>query len=464
MRGAAGPGLRPRAASPRGRLLVLLTGLVSAAAYVALGVGRFQQGEAHSYDLGIFSQSAASWASGRLPTSGVLGGKRLLGDHFSPLTAVFGPVWALWPDPRSLLVAQGVLLGLGAALVARCAVRHLPPGVAAAVAVAVGTAHGALAAARFDVHEVCLAVPFLALSATALLERRQVAACWWSLPLLLVKEDLGATVAAVALVVFWQGRRRLGVLLAVGAVAGVALALGTMLAVSPAHDLTRLSTFSAAPAAGGVSTADRLLLVVTVVVGGGLVWVRSPLALLTVPTLAWRLVSHEPSYLSSTLHYDLVLVPVTGVALVDVLRRVPDRRGLLPGTAWGAAACSAVVTVVLLPPGGLLTAATTWRPAARVEALRTASDVIPTGAVVAADNSSGPYLLGRAGGGHDVRGWSVDQPLDGLPDWVVLATDRANLGMGAERTRAWLARTRDLPGVVVTQVGGTAVVHFTGDR
>jgi uncharacterized membrane protein len=469
-RSAAGEVSVVAASTPRARvspwdiLLVLLAGLASAGVCTGLGVGRFQQGEAHSYDLGIFSQSAASWASWQLPTSDVLGGKRLLGDHFSPLTAVFGPVWALWPDPRGLLVVQGLLLGLGTALVARCAVRHLPRGAAAGVTVAVLFSHGALAAAGFDVHEVCLAVPFLALSATALLERRQVAACWWSLPLLLVKEDLGATVAAVAVVVFWQGRRRLGVLLAVAAVAGLVLALATMLAVNPAHDLTRLITFTAGSGAegGGVTIGNRLLLVCLVVVGGGLVWVRSPLAVLAVPTLLWRLASHEWSYLSSVLHYDAVLVPIAGVALVDTLRRLPTRRGLAPGVAWMAASCSVVVTAVLFHPGDLLTSATTWRPGPRVQALRAASSVIPTGAVVAADSSSGAYLLGPAGGDHDVHGWSVDQPLQTLPDWVVLATDRATLGMTRAQTQAWLVRSRGLPGVVVTEVGDTAVVHFTG--
>jgi hypothetical protein len=252
----------------------------------------------------------------------------------------------------------------------------------------------------------------------------------------------------------------------VAAVAGLVLALTTMLAVNPAHDLTRLVTFTTASATGGggVTIADRLALLFFVVVGGGVVWVRSPLALLAVPTLVWRLASHEQGYLSSVLHYDAVLVPIVGVALVDTLRRLPVRRGLVPGVAWVAASCGVVVTAVLLSPSDLLTCATTWRPGARVEALRTASSVVPTGAVVAADGSSGAYLLGRAGGDHVVRSWSVDQPLEALPDWVVLATDRASLGMTLAQTRAWLARAEGLPEVMVVEIGTTAVVHFTGAR
>ncbi|MGI4893733.1 MAG: DUF2079 domain-containing protein [Janthinobacterium lividum] len=460
--------VRSGAASRPATLLVLVAGLISAAACVALGWGQFQRGEAHTYDLGIFSQSAASWASGQLPTSDILGGKRLLGDHFSPLTVVFGLVWTLWPDPRGLVIAQGVLLGLGTALVSRAAVRNLPLPAAAGVAVSVLVAHGSLAAARFDVHEVALAVPFLALSATALLERRHLAAAGWSLPLLVVKEDLGATVMVVAVLVFCSGRRRLGVLLALAAVAGLALALGTMAAVSPAHDLSRLSVFSAAGAAGP-TVWERSELLLVVVVGGGVVWVRSPLALLTVPTLMWRLASHERSYVSSVLHYDAVLVPVIGVALVDVLRRLAtvdsrDRPRLGAGIAWAGAGCSAVVTAILLPPATVFTSVTAWEPGPRLTALREAAVTIPQGARVAADSSSGAYLLGRSGGDHDVFGWSADQPVDTLPQWVVIATDRASVGTTLPQSRAWLARVRTVPGVVVTEVGTTAVVHFTGEH
>ena len=453
-------------------LLVVSTGVVSTLAYALISLGQFRTGEAHSYDLGIFSQSAASWASWRLPVSDLLDGKHLLGDHFSPLTAVFGPVWALWPDPRALLLAQAVLLGAGAALVVRAAVRHLPLAAAGGIALAVSTAHGALGAARFDVHEVALAVPFLALAGTALLEERHLAAGLWSLPLLLVKEDLSATVAMVAVLIFWRGRRRLGVLFAVSAVAGLVLAIATMVAVSPAHDLSRVSAFvgGGASSAAGVGTPQRLGLLLAVIVGGGVLWLRSPIALLALPTMAWRLASHEPSYLSSTLHYDAILVPVAGVALVDALRRSSGRRRRMV-LSWTAAASSVVVTLVLLPVAGMVTTAVgvSLRSArgsevtSRVSDLRAATSIIPTGARVAADNSSGAYLLGRSAGDHDVIGWSPETP-SSAADWVVVATDRDSVGATSQEMRDWLMRMEVRPDVVVTRLGVTAVVHLGVSR
>ncbi len=47
----------------------------------------------------------------------------------------------------------------------------------------------------------------------------------WALPLLLVKEDLGLTVAAIGVVLWQVGERRRGALLALGAVAAMALVL-----------------------------------------------------------------------------------------------------------------------------------------------------------------------------------------------------------------------------------------------
>ena len=480
--GPAGPGYpartgAPRAAGTAGRALVVLSGLVSALVCAGVGVGRFHAGAASNYDLGIFSQSAASWARLRLPVSGVLGGTPLLGDHFSPATAVFGPAWALWPDPRSLVVLQALLLGLGTALVVRCAVRHLPLPAAAAVGVGVAGAHGALAAARFDVHEVCLAVPPLAMVGTALLERRHGAAAAWSLPLLLVKEDMGATVAVVAVLLWLRGRRRLGLALGAAAVAGVVVAFATMLAVDPAHDLSRLAAFGGSsrtaappdPVPAGEALRLRGWLVLTALAGGGLLWAGSPVALLAVPTLAWRLVSSTPSYWSPGLHYGAVLVPVAGVALVDVLRRAGARararRAVVP-LAVAAAAASLATTVAVLPPSGLPAPwrGSTWRAGAYVQDLRAATADLPRGSRLAADNTSGPYLLGRAGGDHDVVGWSPDTPLARLPDVVVLDTSRASTGASLARQRQWLERVGALPGLRARRVGTTLVLHLPAER
>ena len=79
------------------------------------------------------------------------------------------------------------------------------------VAVSYGLAPGFGALIGFDFHEVALAVPLLAFSMAAMLRSDHRAAVLWALPLVLVKEDLGLTVAALGAVVFLRGSRRWGI-------------------------------------------------------------------------------------------------------------------------------------------------------------------------------------------------------------------------------------------------------------
>src|SRR5699024_5932687 len=63
------------------------------------------------------------------------------------------------------------------------------------------------------------AVPLLAFAVEAFIMRRWTAVVWWTVPLLLVKEDLGLTVAAMGLALAIRGARRHGgVLVAAGSV------------------------------------------------------------------------------------------------------------------------------------------------------------------------------------------------------------------------------------------------------
>ena len=67
---------------------------------------------------------------------------------------------------------------------------------------------------NFDFHEIAFAVPLLAFSLSALVRGRARATMWWALPLVLVKEDQGFTVAAI------------GALMWLASVPGVAAAPG----------------------------------------------------------------------------------------------------------------------------------------------------------------------------------------------------------------------------------------------
>ncbi|MGI8415690.1 MAG: DUF2079 domain-containing protein, partial [Nakamurella sp.] len=66
------------------------------------------------YDMGIFVQSARSWSQFHWPVSTLKGpGYPLLGNHFSPIVALVGPFYRLFPSANTLLVIQAILLAAG---------------------------------------------------------------------------------------------------------------------------------------------------------------------------------------------------------------------------------------------------------------------------------------------------------------------------------------------------------------
>src|SRR5512146_1426982 len=84
----------PRAVSPQVAVVVALAAAGPAfAVYLALGWVRLRTGAAGNYDLGIFTQAAQRWASGRWPGSSIRSVDNLFADHFSPITVLFGLGW-----------------------------------------------------------------------------------------------------------------------------------------------------------------------------------------------------------------------------------------------------------------------------------------------------------------------------------------------------------------------------------
>ena len=157
------------------------------ALYATLSVRDQQLQRTAGFDLGIFDEAVRAYAHGRAPIVPLKGPDfDLLGDHFSPIWATLAPVYRIFPTAYTLLLAQAALLALAVVPLVRWAGREV--GIVAGIVVSVGygTSWGIASAAGFDVHEVAFTVPMLSYCTVA-----------WALPLLLVKEDLGLTVAAV---------------------------------------------------------------------------------------------------------------------------------------------------------------------------------------------------------------------------------------------------------------------------
>ncbi|MFE4592203.1 DUF2079 domain-containing protein [Streptomyces laurentii] len=352
------------------------------------------------YDLGIFDQAVRSYAEGHWPASAIRMATAgpdftgdaypLLGDHFHPILALLAPLYRVVPHVETLLIAQAALVGFSAYVVTEAAGRHLPRRrrwAAGPLGLAYGLSWGLQQLTAFDFHEVAFAIPLLALAGRAYLDGRWAACAWWAGGLLLVKEDLGATAAVLALLL-WRHHRRAGLLLGVTTVLGTAL---TVLVLLPgmAPD-GRYGYFGQSQAYGFFDgwSMKLLTLAALLAITGGLA-LRSPFVLLLLPTLGWRLTSPNPAYWAVELHYSAVLMPMAFIALIDVLRRDARR-------TWFLTPLAAAALLVPTQPLAALATPFFWRDSPQQAAARRALALIPSGARVAASNSLAPHLTDRA--------------------------------------------------------------------
>jgi len=264
------------------------------------------------------------------------------------------------------------------------------------VAVSYGLAPGFASLIGYDFHDVALAVPLLAFSMAAMVRGDHRAAVLWALPLLLVKEDLGLTLAALGLVVFLRGSRRLGLATMVaGALAFLVLLVWVLPAIQgtgnqadlyaphgPGEALRTLFT--------GVDVKSRTVLYL--LVPTGLMALRSPMLLVVaLPTFAWRFVSDRFTYWEPWFHYDAILVPVAVAAMIEGAR-------LLHGWVRAVGLTAAVAgTLVLVPTFAF---SQVWQPGFWDTPPRTAAvdrllDRIPDGSRVAASDTLGSRIALR---------------------------------------------------------------------
>ena len=390
----------------------LVCSAVFAALYSAMALFRYSHFVWSSWDLGIFTQIVSSYAQLEAPTVPIRGvGFNALGDHFSPALAILAVPYAVIPDPATLLVAQALLLAWSIFPIHRLASGRLGFGPGLAVTAAYGFSFGVVQAVLVDFHEVALAAPLMAYAVEGLAERRWRQVVLASLPLVLVKEDLGITVAAIGLVCAIRGRGRLGALLAAFGLAASAVEIFYLIpALSSTANYAYLAQLGAAD--GGTRSLSAVLSPDTLLRGAGekvgtllkytwatagLCWF-STLALVALPTVAWRLLGANPSYWGTDWHYDLILMPVVFAAAIDVLSRLytSGHRAarwyshVAPLTLAGFA-----VIVFATSPAADVAHPAAWAATPRQHALEAALRDIPQGEVVQADLGLLSHLAGR---------------------------------------------------------------------
>ncbi|MFE7411750.1 DUF2079 domain-containing protein [Streptomyces laurentii] len=426
--GDSGP--TPQALAPAPYRPYALIATVLGALYFLYSWVQYARFRTPSWDLGIFEQSVRAYAELRAPIVDIKGpGFLILGDHFSPVTALLAPLYWLWSSPLVLLFAQAALFAASAAIVGRTAQQVLGSRAAGiALTVAYGLSWGLQEAVKSDFHEIAFAVPLLALTCRALLLGRWNAAVLWAAPLVLVKEDMGLTVAMVGAVLFLKGQKRLGAMLAAFGVTFFALTVLVLIpAASQAGQYDYWSKIDKTGEGADLSPLDSLLgafgqgekweMLLFLAGITGFLCLRSPLALLVLPTLGWRFLSQDPNHWGMLWHYSALLMPVVFLALVDAVRavRTSPRPWLV---AYGRVAVPVVTAVALVHtldmPLRELLRADTYRTDARTLDARRAVAAVPAGTSV----ETNVTLMAHLTGDHTVY-WVGGAP-SVSPDYLAL--------------------------------------------
>src|SRR5499427_9715752 len=186
-----------------------VTWVIALAAFIAydtLSVFKYLRLDPGSWDLGIFTEYVKQLAHLHAPVVAIRGtGFNLLGDHFQPIVGLLAPFFRVFPTPETLLVAQALLTAASVIPVCRAAQELLGVWASRGIGVAYAFSWGLQQMVTFDFHEIAFAVPLLAFSLSALVRRRLRPAVAWALPLVLVTDDQGFTVAAIGLVIAGTG-------------------------------------------------------------------------------------------------------------------------------------------------------------------------------------------------------------------------------------------------------------------
>ena len=255
-----------------------------------------------------------------------------------------------------------------------------------------------------DFHEIAFAVPLLACSLSALIRGRVRAAVLWALPLVLVKEDQGFTVAAIGLIIAFGYRHRLaGLALAAWGLIWSLVSITVLIPqFSPTHAYLYWSLggdiggpgHRASPA--GLlhqlfaSSDVKLPTLVMILLPTAFLALRSPIVLAILPSLALRFVATNSSYWTTQWHYNATVMPIVFIAAIDGMSRIRTSRraGRVAGQAerHGAAMMLAICGALAFQfPLASLWSPQTYQLGPHVAAARAAMALVPDGSTVATD-------------------------------------------------------------------------------
>lgn len=421
---------RALALSARLPAVVLWLGIGGyAAVFSWLSIQRHRAFYTGRLDMGNMVQAAWNTAQGDFLSTTAITGEQIsrLGVHVDPVLALFAPLMAVWPNAEVLMVAQAMLVALGAVPIFALGRRWLSHDGLALAGAALYLLYPALQWATVtEFHPVVLAAPFLAACIWAADSGRYGWLAIASVFALLTKEEVGLALVVLGIWMIVQGRRRAGVVLAAASAAWVAIAVGVIIPAFGEGENPLAGRYADLGDSPGEILAALILRPWEVPQALALDWayllaLLAPLLLLPLraPLLAAGalpevilnvLSSHGPQH-RITHHYAAAMAPfLVAAAMLGLSRmrgRPPSavlRRVVASPRATACVLVGAVVVsgVVLGPlpwwqnlPGGSTTRVYEYTVTPHADVLRRAVALVPDGAAVSASNHIGAYLSAR---------------------------------------------------------------------
>ena len=313
--------------------------------YATLAVLRHVTWNSTAFDLSVFDQVYWNTTQGRPLESTLDRGScepvSFFGGHFSPLHFALLPLYALLPRAETLVVLQAIAVGLGAWPVYVLARDRLRPGAERLVWVASYLLLAPLSwMVLFDFHEIPFAIPFLGWALVFVARGRHWHAVVTLLASFLVKEELPLVALGFAALLLLKRQWRPGLALGVVSVAWFVIAVKVVIPAFAGGEYRYTSFYASLgndeveivrtvltdPARTTAVLANDLRMKLRYLAaifgpGLGLTLASGPFAVLTIPTLAYSLLSDYSHQYSVQTHYPATLVPLAvGTAVLGMSR------------------------------------------------------------------------------------------------------------------------------------------------
>lgn len=326
-----------------------------------------------AFDLGNMDQAVWNTLHGhpfRFTNRGAddFGPPTRLSIHVEPILLPLSLLYLIHAGPETLLAAQTIALALGAIPLFALSLRRLPqlPFVGVGLVFAYLLSPFTVSEALWDFHAVTLATPLLLFALWALDSRRYRWFLAAAILAIATKEDVGLSVAVVALLlaVARPEKRRYGLLVALGALLWVAICFKVILphynvGVAGGNNYWyRYSWLGRTPLEALVNAITKPWIVLGYLLvpgrlgylaivlrsAGGLGLLAPPLLLAALPDLAVNLLSSHTEQYSGFFQYNAIILPYLLVAAVygaAALTRARQRAASEPDAQRLGAAASA---------------------------------------------------------------------------------------------------------------------------